>query len=482
MRHIDNIYEHGKIPPQCLDLEEAVLGAMMLEPARLLEIIEMVKPEMFYKENHQIILSSIQRLFAKNDPVDILTVTEDLRQSGELELVGGPYFITMLTNRVAGTSNIETHARIIQEKFFARELIRIGSSMVKEGYEDTTDIFDLIDSTEKEILNLRSGTSKKTFRQIDAPLQEYYKSIEAGMKTKNKLRGVPSGFRELDRTTGGWQNSDLIILASRPGMGKTSFGLTVARNAVMDFKKPTGLFSLEMSEVQLIQRLISGEADITSPKLRNYDLDEQEIIKVAHRIQTLLGKQLFIDDTPALSIFDFQAKARRMKALYGIELIVLDYLQLMRGSKENKSNREREISEISQCLKATAKDLNIPIIALSQLSRKVEERGRGEKRPILSDLRESGAIEQDADIVLFLFRPSYYMKQDNPDYDRMKDVLEIIIAKNRNGPTRDDLILKFIKEYTKVVDFNSIDEGMWAEDKSRTTQSKIFDVKPEDPF
>lgn len=457
----DVVFEHGKIPPQALDLEGVVLGSMMLEPAKLLEIIDMLCPEAFYKESHQLIYGAIKRLFARNESADILTVTEELRKSGDLEVAGGAYYILMLTNRISSTANIEHHARIVLQKFYARELIRIGSQMIKDSYEDTTDIFDLLDNTERAVLDLRVGTAKKSYRQINDPLMEYYRSISAGLKNKGKLSGVPTGFRELDRTTGGWQKTDLIIIASRPGMGKTSFALTVARNAAVEFKIPVGVFSLEMSEDQLIQRVVSGESHISSSKLRNFDLEDYEVTRISQKISDILDVTLYLDDTAALSIFDFQAKARRMVAHHGVQLIVIDYLQLMRGSEHNKANREREISEISAALKRTAKELKVPIIALSQLSRKSEE--RSDKRPLLSDLRESGSIEQDADLVLFLFRPAYYMKHDDPQYDELQSALEIIIAKNRNGPTRDDLLLKFIKEYTLVKEVDYEEEQQSSE-------------------
>jgi len=444
------VFEHGKIPPQALDLEEAVLGAMMLENDRLAEVIEILKPEAFYKENHQTIYSAIQRLFRQNEPVDILTVTEELRKTGELEIAGGPYFITMLTNRVASTANIEFHARIILQKFIQRELIRVSSEIIKDAYEDTTDVFDLLDKAENGLFAISEGSIGKSYMDMQNIVKEAIKEIAAGRDSEGKLRGVGSGFTELDRITSGWQKSDLIIIASRPGMGKTAFSLTMARNAAIDFKKPVAVFSLEMSSVQLVTRLMSSETEIPQEKLRKGSMEDHEWAQLNARITSLIDAPLYIDDTAALSIFDLRAKCRRLKAHHDIQLIIVDYLQLMQGNQDTRGNREQEISSISRALKALAKELNVPVIALSQLSRASEKREKAAK-PILSDLRESGSIEQDADMVLFIYRPEYYKIDVDEHGDSMAGVADVIIAKNRNGPLK-DVRIRFISKYAKFVD------------------------------
>jgi len=445
----DSLQEHGKVPPQALDLEEAVLGAMMLENDRLAEVIEVLKPDAFYKESHQLIFSAIQRLFANNQPVDILTVTEELRQHGELELVGGPYQVTMLTNRVASAANIEFHSRIILQKYIQRELIRVSSGIIKESYEDTTDVFDLLDKAETELFAISESNIGKATMDMQSIVKEAIREITAGRKQEGQLRGVGSGFSQIDRITSGWQKSDLIIIASRPGMGKTAFALTMARNAAIDFKKPIAFFSLEMSAIQLVTRLISSETEIPQEKLRRGTMAEFEWEQLNAKISSLIDAPLFIDDTAALSIFDLRAKCRRLKARYDIQLIVVDYLQLMTGSQESKGNREQEISSISRALKSLAKELDIPVVAISQLSRAPEKRTGA--RPILSDLRESGSIEQDADMVLFIYRPEYYKIEVDASGESTSGMAEVSIAKNRNGPLK-DVKLKFISKYAKFVD------------------------------
>lgn len=486
----DAVYEHGKIPPQALDLEEAVLGAMMLENDRLAEVIEILKPEVFYKENHQIIFSAIQRLFAQNEPVDILTVTEELRKSGELEVTGGPYFITMLTNRIASAANIEFHSRIILQKFIQRELIRVSSEIIKDAYEDTTDVFDLLDKAETGLFSISESSIGKSYMDMQAIIKEALKEIAAGRNQEGRLKGVGSGFTELDRITSGWQKSDLIIIASRPGMGKTAFALTMARNAAVDFKKPIAVFSLEMSSVQLVTRLISSETEIPQEKLRKGSMEDHEWTQLNTRISSLIDAPLFIDDTAALSIFDLRAKCRRLKAHHDVQMIIVDYLQLMQGSQDTRGNREQEISSISRALKTLAKELEVPVIALSQLSRAPEKRAPGSK-PILSDLRESGSIEQDADMVLFIYRPEYYKIDVDQSGDSTSGVAEISIAKNRNGPLK-DVKLRFISKYAKFVDpemdyipVNNIpaNESFDGSLRTRTIMSKMDDEdRNEMPF
>ena len=483
------IHEYGKVPPQAVDLEEAVLGAMMLEKDKLTEVIELLRPEVFYKTENQLIFSAIARLFSQVKPVDILTVKEELQQTGELDLVGGPYYITMLTNRVASSANIVFHARILLQKYIQRELIRISSEVIKDAYEDTTDVFDLLDRAESNLFSVSETSLRRSVRDMSSLIREAIVEITANKGQGGHLRGVGSGFTEIDRVTAGWQKSDLIILASRPGMGKTAYALTMARNIAVNFHKPVAFFSLEMSCLQLVTRLIASETEILSDKLKRGNLEEYEWEQLNSRITGLVDAPLYIDDTPALTVFELRAKARRLKQQHKIEILFLDYLQLMQGAPEHKGNREQEISSISRSLKGLAKELEIPIIALSQLSREVEK--RVVKKPILSDLRESGSIEQDADMVMFIYRPEYY-KLDQEDYGSPTEgIAEISIAKNRNGITK-DVKMKFISRFAKFSDLevdysdlNTISSGPALDNpkRTRTVMSKMDeDEKNETSF
>jgi replicative DNA helicase len=430
---------YGKVPPQAKDLEEAVLGAIMLEKSAFDTVVEILKPECFYVEAHQRIFSSMQTLSNKSQPIDILTVVEELRFKEELEMVGGPYYVTKLTNAVVSSANIETHARIILQKFIQRELIRISGEIIGDAYEDSTDVFDLLDDAESKLFEITNNHLRKNFDTIDSVLVKTIQRIEDLRHKNEDISGVPSGFSSLDRITYGWQNTDLIILAARPSVGKTAFALNLARNAVMHASKstPVALFSLEMSAGQLVQRILSAESEIWLEKIARGKLEEHEMKQLyARGIQKLAQAPLYIDDTPALNIFELRAKCRRLKNKHNIGLIIIDYLQLMSGTGENRnSNREQEISNISRNLKALAKELSVPIIALSQLSREVEKRGAkdGTKMPQLSDLRESGAIEQDADLVMFLYRPDYYDITTNEMGESNRGETIIRIAKHRNG-------------------------------------------------
>lgn len=451
--------DHGRVPPQATDLEEAVLGAMMLEQNALTNVIDILKPEVFYKEAHQRIFSAIHELFSAGQPVDILTVTETLKKSGELDLVGGAYAISMLTNRVASAANVEYHARIILQKFLQRELIRISSQIIKESYEDSTDVFDILDNAEKELFAVSETNLRRNYDDMHSLIKAAVKQIEGAKDQEGHISGIPSGFSELDRVTAGWQKSDLVILAARPGMGKTAFVLSMARNMSVDFKKPTAIFSLEMSGVQLVTRLIASEAELTADKLRRGQLEQYEWEQLNARLNTLTDAPLYIDDTPALSIFELRAKCRRLKAQHDIQLVIVDYLQLMSTGNENqRGNREQEISNISRSMKSLAKELEIPVIALSQLSRAVETRG-GSKRPILSDLRESGAIEQDADMVLFIYRPEYYLITEDEQGNSTEGMAQLIIAKHRNGALK-DIDLRFIQNFAKFTDYDGGDFSM----------------------
>ena len=431
---------YGKVPPQAKDLEEAVLGAIMLVKNAFDTVVEILKPECFYVEAHQRIYRAKQSLANKSQPIDILTVVEELRFKEELEMVGGPYYVTKLTNAVVSSANAEAHCRIILQKFIQRELIRISGEIIGDAYEDSTDVFDLLDDAETKLFEITNNHLRKNFDTLDSVLVKTIQRIEDLRHKNEDISGVPSGFQSLDRVTYGWQNTDLIILAARPAVGKTAFALNLARNAAMSPTKPTpvALFSLEMSAGQLVQRILAAESEIWLEKIARGKLEEHEMKQLyARGIQRLSQAPLFIDDTPALNIFELRAKCRRLKNKHNIGLIIIDYLQLMSGTGENRnSNREQEISNISRNLKALAKELNVPIIALSQLSRAVETRSAGKdgnKMPQLSDLRESGAIEQDSDMVMFLYRPEYYDITQNEMGESNRGETIVRIAKHRNG-------------------------------------------------
>lgn len=426
---------YGKVPPQARELEEAVLGAIMLEKGAFDNVIEILKPECFYTDAHQTIFKAFQSLGQKSSPIDMLTVVEELRFKEELDMVGGPYYITKLTNTVVSTANIEAHARIILQKFIQRELIRISGEIISDSYEDSTDVFDLLDESETKMFNITNNYLKKNYDDIASVLAKTINRIDE-LRTKTEdISGVPSGFASLDRVTYGWQPTDLIILAARPSVGKTALALNLARNAALSPVKPTpvAFFSLEMSAAQLVQRILSAESEIALEKIARGKLEDYEYQQLHTKgIKKLEQAPIYIDDTAALNIFEFRAKARRLVNKHHVGLIIIDYLQLMSGIGERGSNREQEISNISRNLKALAKELNIPIIALSQLSRAVETR-KESKMPQLSDLRESGAIEQDADMVMFIYRPEYYETLTNEDGESTKGETHIKIAKHRNG-------------------------------------------------
>ena len=478
------VHEHGKLPPQALDLEEAVLGALMLEKDALTDVIEKLKPANFYKETHQKIFTAICSLFHKSEPTDYLTVINELKLSGDLEFVGGPYYITQLTGKVASTANVEFHAHIIIQKFIQRELIRISSSVITDAYDETTDVFDLLDHAERNLFEVTEGTIRGVPKEMKDLLGNAIKEIEAAKDHKDGMSGVPSGFTDLDRKTNGWQKSDLIIVAARPSMGKTAYVLSMARNLAVDFNKPIAFFSLEMSAHQLVMRLIANETEINSDKLKKGKLSMAEWEQLNTQITTLSDAPLIIDDTPALSVFELRAKCRKLLAKNKIELIVVDYLQLMTAGSDMRGNREQEISTISRSLKSIAKELNVPIIALSQLSRAVETRG-GDKRPQLSDLRESGAIEQDADMVIFLYRPEYYGITQDENNNPTSGLAELIIAKHRNGQTG-SVNLKFVEHLAKFKskdEFSSLDSGQGAEEgpQTYTRSSKMNDNDDPNP-
>ncbi len=442
----------GKVPPQAMELEQAVLGALMLEKDALTGVIEILQPESFYKDSHNRIYNAIKTLFSESEPVDMLTVTNQLKKTGELELIGGAFYITELTQKVNSAANIEYHARVILEMAIKRELISISSEIQKSAFDETTDALELLDHAGSQIFEVSDRNVRKDYSKVGELLSRAVDEIHKKKEKGDGLTGVPSGFTELDRVTSGWQNSDLIIMAARPGMGKTAFVLSCLRNAAIDHGVPSAIFSLEMSSVQLVNRLIAAEAELPSEKIRNGKIQEYEEEQLYAKTQALAQAPIFIDDTPGLSILELRAKSRKLKQQHDIGLIIVDYMQLMTADLSKKGgNREQEIASISRSLKTIAKELDVPVIALSQLSRAVETRG-GDKRPQLSDLRESGSIEQDADLVSFIYRPEYY--QINADEDGgLEGLAEIIIAKHRNGSTA-DVKLRFIGQYTKFVDWN----------------------------
>ncbi|TAH19332.1 MAG: replicative DNA helicase [Cytophagales bacterium] len=442
----------GKMPPQAIELEEAVLGALMLEKNALNEVIDLLTPEIFYKEAHKCIYDAIRALFDKSEPIDIRTVVHQLRKTSELELAGGTAYIAGLTRNVASAANIIYHTRILIEQAIKRELIKLSGETLRDAYENSTDAFNLLDQMEQAIFKISETTTKKNYTDIRSAMTMAIKELESKKDHKDGLTGVPTGFSGLDRITSGWQRSDLVIVAARPAMGKTAFSLSLLRNAAVDFGKSVAIFSLEMSTLQLVDRLISSEAEIESTKLKTGRMQDWEMEQLNARISKIRDAKIFIDDTPALSILELRAKARRLKAQNKIELIVIDYLQLMTGdtSKGSSGNREQEIASISRSLKQLAKELDVPVIALSQLSRAVETRG-GDKKPQLSDLRESGAIEQDADMVIFLYRPEYYGITEDAEGNPTQGMGEIIISKHRNG-SLGSVNLKFIGKFTKFAD------------------------------
>ena len=447
----------GKIPPQAIDLEEAVLGAMLIDEKGVNEIIELLSPEVFYKRSHQLIYESIERLFRESEPIDLLTVSADLKKNKNFEPAGGDFYLISLSQKVSSSAHIEFHSRIILQKYIQRKLITISNEIIQKSYNESTDVMDLLDEAESKLYDVAQGNIKTSTESAQNLVIRAKARIEEIAKQEG-LSGVSTGFEKLDKLTSGWQPSDLVIIAARPGMGKTALALSMARNISVQQKIPVAFFSLEMSSVQLITRLISSETGLSSDKLRTGKLADHEWQQLNIKVSDLESSPLFIDDSPSLTIFELRAKARRLASSHGIKLIIIDYLQLMNiGSSNKAGNREQEISTISRNLKALAKELDIPVIALSQLSRAVETRG-GTKRPILSDLRESGAIEQDADIVSFLYRPEYYgiTEWDDDMKTPSEGQGEFIVAKHRNGAL-DSIKLKFIPNLGKFEDLGGFD-------------------------
>ena len=447
--------EYGKMPPQAVDLEEAILGSLMLEKDAFITVSDFLKPECFYKEAHQKIYRGIQNLSLNNEPVDILTVSEEMKRLGELEEIGGYYYLAQLTSKVASEAHIEFHARIVVQKYIQRELIRVCTDIQNKAYDEATDVADLVDMAQKQVFEIAEGNIKKETTAINALIDEAIKGIEIAGKRADGLSGVPSGFNALDEVTSGWQPSDLVIIAARPSMGKTAFVLSMTRNMAVNHNQPIALFSLEMSSVQLVNRLIASETELGSEKIRNGKLSEEEWQQLHSKIKALIKAPIYVDDTPALSIFELRAKCRRLQQRYGIKVLIIDYLQLMTAGADMRGNREQEVSMISRQLKIIAKELNIPVIALSQLNRGVEQRTGDAKKPMLSDLRESGAIEQDADMVLFIHRPERYGIMEDSMGNSLKGIADIIIAKHRNGAVG-EIQLRFRNELAQFCDLEEV--------------------------
>jgi replicative DNA helicase len=465
----------GKIPPQAVDLEQAVLGAMMLEKNAVTDTIDILKPSSFYDPKHQYIYNAIRELFGSSSPIDLLTVINRLKQNGELEASGGAAYISQLTSRVASTAHIEYHARVISEKHIKRELIRMSSEVIRDAYDDTNDVFDVLNKAEGELFKIAENNMGKNIDSMPNVVRLAIEEIEKASQNSDGISGIPTGFYDLDKLTSGWQRSDMIVIAARPAMGKTAFVLSMARNTAVDHGMGVALFSLEMSSVQLVKRLIASEARLSAEKLRKGDLREHEFQQLHSRITKLATAPIYIDDTPGISVFDLRAKCRRLKIQHNIDIVIIDYLQLMTaGGQKGSGNREQEISTISRSIKEIAKELNVPVVALSQLSRSVEQRG-GDKRPVLSDLRESGAIEQDADIVSFIYRPEYYGFLQDEDGNSNQGIGEIIVAKHRNGAL-DRVRLRFIGEYARFDNIEGYTEDVNVPTHNSLTANSEFDA------
>lgn len=462
--------DDAKIQPQDKEIEDAVLGALMLERDAYAIVCDLLRPESFYDPGNQKIYAAINKLGVMQQPIDMLTVTQQLRADGALDDVGGPVRISELTSNVASAAHIEYHARIVAQKFLARRLISFCSEIEKKSFDESYDIDDLLQEAEGKLFEISQGNLKKDFTQIDPVINSAMEQIEAAGKRESGLSGLQTGFHNLDKLTSGWQNSDLIIIAARPAMGKTAFVLSMAKNMAVDYNTPVAIFSLEMSNLQLVNRLISNVCEIEGEKIKSGRLSRQEWEQLNSRVRSLFSAPLYVDDSPSLSILELRTKARRLVKEHGVKIIIIDYLQLMNATGMKFGSREQEVSMISRSLKQLAKELNIPVIALSQLSRKVEERNDGNKRPQLSDLRESGAIEQDADIVCFIHRPEYYTRSTTDAENRdIRGMAEFIVAKHRSGSV-DDIEMTFVARFAR---FQNRSEPMPFEKGTMT--SKIND-------
>ena len=439
----------GKIPPHSIEAEQSVLGAMLLDREAIIAASEHIKPEDFYRDSHREIYEAIMELFDKGEPVDLVTLTERLRQRNTLEAVGGVSFLADLSSSVPTTANVVHYARIIHEKSLLRKLIRVCGKISDKSFEAAEETGAIIEFAEKEIFDISQRRTSKGFTPLKEILVSSYNKIEELYNTKGKTTGVSTGFIDVDGKTSGLQKSDLILVAARPSMGKTAFALNIAQHAALKQRIPVAIFSLEMSKEQLVNRMICAEAGIDSHKLRTGNLADEDWPRLAEAVSRLSKANIYIDDTPGITVAEMRSKCRRLKLERGLELVLIDYLQLMQGSGRVES-RQQEISEISRSLKALAREMDCPVLAISQLSRAPEM--RSEHRPMLSDLRESGAIEQDADVVMFLYRDEYY----HPDTEK-KGIAEVILAKQRNGPTG-TVELVWLDRFTKFADMAKFSE------------------------
>ena len=444
----------GKLPPRDTELEEVVLGACMLEKDAYMNVCDLLVPDSFYDPVNKKIFEAISTLGLNQRPIDMMTVTEQLRRDGTLEEVGGAIHITELTARVYSSANIEYHAGIIAQKYLARRLINFAASVETKAYDESNDVEELLQEAESGLFNISQNQLKREVTQIDPVINTALEQIQNAANSESGLSGLQTGYKELDKITSGWQNSDLIIIAARPAMGKTAFVLSMAKNMAVDYNVPIAIFTLEMSNVQLIKRLISNVASLEGEKIKSGRLSNEEEDRLHSRIRNIYGAPLYLDETPGLSITELRTKARRLVREKGVRMIMIDYLQLMNASGLKLGSREQEVSTISRSLKALAKELDIPIIALSQLNRSTES--REDKRPVLSDLRESGAIEQDADIVCFIHRPEYYTKAtEDGEGNNIRGLAYLIVAKHRSGAVG-DVKLHFVSKYAK---FENWEEG-----------------------
>lgn len=446
----DNTYGH--LQPQALDIERVVLGAILIDKDAFSMVSEILHPETFYEPRNQKVYSAIRTLSMNDSPVDMLTVTEQLKSEGTIEEVGGAAYIVELSSRVASSANIEYHARILAQKYLARQLISFASNIGTKAFDETVDVDELMQEAEGSLFQLSQKNMRQDYTQIDPVITQAVTILQNAAANSEGLTGIPSGYTGLDNITSGWQDSDLVIIAGRPAMGKTSFALSIAKNIAVDNNIPIAFFSLEMNNVQLVNRLISNVCGISGQKILSGQLTPDEWERLDNNLRKLTGSPIYVDDTPSLSIFELRTKARRLVREKGVKIMMIDYLQLMNANGMKYGNRQEEVSTISRSLKGLAKELNIPILALSQLNRTVENRDNKNdadgKRPQLSDLRESGAIEQDADMVLFVHRPEYYrILQDNEGRD-LRGMAQIIIAKHRKGATG-DVLLNFRGEFTR---------------------------------
>ena len=470
--------ELGKLPPQALELEASVIGALMIEKEAFSSITDLLRPESFYSDQHRHIFEAVQALSAKDAPIDVLSVAEQLKQTGKLEQAGGVIYLSDLTRRVASAAHIRYHAQIIAQKATARDLITAACQIEEKGYDETQDVDELVEEATAKIFEISQRAQKRDVTHIYPVITEAFDRMHKASENEGNISGIPSGFTELDKITSGWQKSDLVIIAARPAMGKTAFVLSMAKNIAVDFNIPVAIFSLEMSNVQLVNRLIMNVCEIEGNKIRNGRLTKAEWDKLDNSIGVLQSAPIYVDDTPGLSVFELQSKARKLVKEHGIQLIIIDYLQLMNANGMSFGSREQEVSIISRNLKGLAKELDIPVIALSQLSRAVEKRDSSNsnvdgKKPLLSDLRESGAIEQDADMVCFIHRPEYYKLYDDGNGKDLRGLGQIIVAKHRNGAT-DEIWLRFIGKYTRFQNEDTaFDDTLYSDVQYETKRSKL---------